>query len=356
MRRMPWWLPGVFAGIVALGYLAWAYHIYAGQPEAIFHVGDPHKGTGYDGQFTYFMALDMHPRRVAAHLDVPAYRYQRILLPLLAHLVAAGHPDRVLWAVWTFNFLGYLLGVFVWAYWVHGWNVSPWWTWLYALWPGVLLPLRLGMPEPLAYGLALAGVWAAMHGAAGFAFLGLSAALLAKEVTLPFVLAAWLWLRGKGRSPWPASVALVLWLLWQGWLWWVFGRPGLGIGGLGAEPPPPFPFGGLVELFLRTPVWFLGPYLLVFGPSLLVPLVLAGVWLKGRWPWPLHDVWAWLLGFHLLAAAAMPMFSWDPFAVFRVFTGFMVAFWAMALQEARFRVLKRLMPFWAVLLTFAVAR
>ena len=358
-RPTPWWLPILVAGALTALYLGWAYRLYDGQPEAIFHVGDPQQGTGYDGQFVYFMARDLNPQRVAAHLDVPAYRYQRILLPLLAHLLAGDDPQRVLWAVWGVNFLGYLAGLWVWASWLRAWQVSPWWALLYGLWPGLLLPLRLGMPEPLTYGLALVGMTAAERRHYAGATLALAAALLTKEITLPFVLAIGiaLWLRGQRREAGMAlSGALLSWLAWQGWLWATFGRPGVGIGGLGAQPPWPFPFGGLAQVFWRLPAPVLALYLVVFGPSLLVPLALgfpaAYRWLRHH----AHAPWGWLLAFHLALAAAMPMLSWEVFAAFRVLTGLMIAFWAVALQERRLHWLYRLLPFWGALLAFTIAR
>ncbi len=355
----PWWLPILVAGALTALYLGWAYRVYGGQPEAIFHVGNPQQGTGYDGQFVYFMARDLNPQRVAAHLDVPAYRYQRILLPLLAHLLAGDAPQRVLWAVWGVNFLGYLAGLWVWASWLRAWRVSPWWALLYGLWPGLLLPLRLGMPEPLAYGLALVGMAAAERRRYAGAALALAAALLAKEITLPFVLAIGiaLWLRGQRREAgMTLGGALLSWLAWQGWLWATFGRPGVGIGGYGAEPPPPVPFGGLAQVVFRLPPRWLGAYLLVFGPALLLPLGLALGWAYRRLRSHLADLWGGLLAWHLALAAALPMWSWDPFAAFRVLTGLMVAFWAVALQEGRLRWLYRLLPFWGALLAFAIAR
>ncbi len=358
-RPTPWWLPVVVAGLLAGLYLAGAYHFAGGQPEAIFHVGDPHRGTGYDGQFVYFMAQDLNPQRVAAHLDVPAYRYQRILLPLAAHLLSRGRPSGVLWAVWGVNFAGYLAGLLVWSRWLQTWQASPWWALLYGLWPGLLLPLRLGMPEPLAYGLALLGLAAAARRRYLGVALALAAALLTKEITLPFVLAAGaaLWLSGHRRQAGMAlGGALLPWLAWQGWLWATFGRPGVGIGGYGATPPPPFPFGGLGQVFLRLPPAWLGAYLLVFGPALLLPLATAFGWAYRRLRLQRADLWGWLLVGHLALAAALPMWSWDPFAVFRVLTGLMLAFWAVALQEGRLRWLYRLLPFWGTLLAFAVAR
>lgn len=358
-RLAPWWLPLALSGVLAALFLGWAYRLYDGQPEAVFHVGNPQQATGYDGQFVYFMARDLNPQRVMPHLDVPAYRYQRILLPLLAHLLGGRTPQGALWAVWGLNFGAYMLGLGFWLLWLREWSVSPWWGLLYGLWPGLLLPLRLGMPEPLAYGLALAGLWAFHRRRWRWAALAFIAALFAKEITLPFSLAAALSLGLAGQprraAGWLMGV-LAPWLLWQGWLWIVFGRPGVGLGGALAQPPPPVPFGGLAQALLALPTLWRAAYLLVFGPALLLPLAasppLAGRRLREK---P-ADLWAWLALGHLLLAAALPMMSWDPFAVLRVLTGLLLAFWALALQARRWPWLFRLLPFWGALLAFAVAR
>lgn len=357
-RPLPWWFPLALAGALAALYLAWAYRFYGRRPEAIFHVGRPHQGTGYDGQFVYFMARNLNPRQVAPHLDVPAYRYQRILLPLLAHLLGGSSPRGVLWAVWGVNFGAYLLGLGVWLLWLREWAASPWWGLLYGLWPGLLLPLRLGMPEPLAYGLALAGWWAFHRRRYRWAALAFVAAAFAKEITLPFALAAALSLALAGQprraGRWLAGV-LAPWLLWQAWLWFTFGRPGLGFGGALAHPPPPVPFGGLLQALLHLPLPWLLAYLLVFGPAILVPLAASAALAWERLREAPADAWAWLAGGHLLLAAALPMMSWDPFAVLRVLTGLLLAFWALTLQGRRLRWLYRLLPFWAALLAFAIA-
>ena len=64
-----------------------------------FSQGDPNGTEGYDGQFIYYIARDPAPERVAGYLDVPAYRYQRILLPLLARLLALGRIDWIPWTI-----------------------------------------------------------------------------------------------------------------------------------------------------------------------------------------------------------------------------------------------------------------
>src|SRR4051812_40184986 len=43
---------------------------------------------GYDGQFTYYIARDLLDAK--PNLDVPAYRFQRILHPLMVRLLSLG--------------------------------------------------------------------------------------------------------------------------------------------------------------------------------------------------------------------------------------------------------------------------
>src|SRR5678815_133515 len=48
---------------------------------------------GYDGQFNYSIARD--PNTAAQFLDVPAYRFQRILFPALGRLLALGQANLI---------------------------------------------------------------------------------------------------------------------------------------------------------------------------------------------------------------------------------------------------------------------
>ena len=54
---------------------------------------DAPDGTGYDGQFAYYMAVDF--RRARFYMDDPAYRYSRVLYPVVARTVALGEVDAV---------------------------------------------------------------------------------------------------------------------------------------------------------------------------------------------------------------------------------------------------------------------
>ena len=90
-RIRPWWL----VTFVALAYMAVVVRSNDGDPTALaalgtrFTEGDPGGSEGYDGQFAYYIARD--PLRGWQYCDVPAYRYQRIVYPLLGRLLAWGN-------------------------------------------------------------------------------------------------------------------------------------------------------------------------------------------------------------------------------------------------------------------------
>ena len=66
-----------------------------------FTEGDPNGTTGYDGQFVYQIALA--PLEAVPYIDIPAYRYQRILYPLTARLVSLGQPAFIPWVLIGLN-------------------------------------------------------------------------------------------------------------------------------------------------------------------------------------------------------------------------------------------------------------
>jgi hypothetical protein len=88
--------PTLIVVVVCLIYVSGVLISSGGDPLAFallgtrFSEGDPQGTEGYDGQFAYQIAL--RPLSAAPYLDVPAYRYQRILYPMLARLLALGRP------------------------------------------------------------------------------------------------------------------------------------------------------------------------------------------------------------------------------------------------------------------------
>jgi hypothetical protein len=144
---------------------------------------------GYDGQFAYFIALD--PAYAHFYMDVPAYRYERILYPMTARLLALGQPAFVPYTLILVNLLAAAGGTLALAAWLKRKGVSPWLALLFGLSPGICFALQRDLNEPLAYALAALGVYLFDFGGrrrvlwAGLAF-GLAA--LARETTLVFSL------------------------------------------------------------------------------------------------------------------------------------------------------------------------
>src|SRR3990170_3622248 len=114
--RMPWrerLRPWQIAGAVGLLYIGLTLARYGGDPRA-FAVScpDPQRIStgrcGYDGQFTYTIATD--PAGGVPFMDVPAYRYQRILYPMLARVIGLGQADSIAWALILVNLIALMAG------------------------------------------------------------------------------------------------------------------------------------------------------------------------------------------------------------------------------------------------------
>src|SRR5262249_35442497 len=111
-------------------------------------------GYGYDGQFFYYLARDPLLRGGApTYLDAPGYRYQRILLPTRAALLALGRPAWVGWTLPLVNLLALALGAWAGLRIVDHFGVSRRWLLAFAFNPGYLLGISLDVAEPLALAL-----------------------------------------------------------------------------------------------------------------------------------------------------------------------------------------------------------
>jgi hypothetical protein len=234
-----------------------------GQP-----VGDP----GYDGQFAYAIALDPRPSAAAAHLDVPAYRYQRILHPLLARLLALGQPGLIAWTLLITNIAAHLGATWLLEQRLSAGGVSAWPALVYGLWAGLLLAVRLDLSEPLAFALVLAGLAALDRGRAGWAAASLALAMLAKETTLVFCVAGlgWAVVTQRWRTAAWLGLPLAAFAAWQACLAAGFGAPGLGAGGYLATQFEWVPFMGLWRIGSVSPP-ALALYLSILGPLVVLP-------------------------------------------------------------------------------------
>jgi hypothetical protein len=214
-----------------------------------FSQGDPAGTEGYDGQFVYYIAAD--PFTAPDKLDVPTYRYQRILLPALGRLLSLGQPALVPWILVLVNLIALAGGTFILERLLIMEGASRWYALTYGLFAGVFMAVRLSSNEPLAYGLALLAIFFERRGRPWHAALVIAAAILAKETVVLFaggyVLGYFLQRRWKAGLAF-AALALTPFVLWQIVLYAHFGSFGIGSGGALATSFEIIPFYGFLRI------------------------------------------------------------------------------------------------------------
>lgn len=251
---------------------------------------DPHyhyltNRHGYDGQFYYYIAAD--PVRARYYVDwnsygrqAAAYRYGRILYPLLARTLTLGQSSWVPSTLLVVNLLGVALGTLAVAAWILRFGLPTWLALVYSFYPGVALGVLRDLADPLAFSFVAAAVFLLSFGGryrlvwsvALFALAGLT-----RETTLlvPLLYALW---RLVHRD-WRSSTILGLgsaapFLLWKLWLlvW-------LGSFALPHKVAPVLPFSGIAEEWhwrAADEIQMLGVVL----PSLLIAAVALAAWLR----------------------------------------------------------------------------
>lgn len=333
--------PGGVVLSVTLLYLATILIRYSGDPFSLVRIGDT-VCEGYDGQFTYFIASEPTPALAAPHLDVPAYRYQRILLPLLARVAGWGRPAWIVWALPVLNVLAHVIGTVLVEQLLKQLGVSRWYALIYGLWPGLLVAVRTDLNEPLAYALVAAAYWADRRSRVGWAGLLFGLALLAKETTVMFVVAQGLYAlatRDKARLWSLGAWAIMPFVIWQIVLWRIFGSPGLGSGGCLATPFEPIPYMGLWRIALVSmPVFVV--FLLFLGPSVVLPS-LWGISAAARQVWRgQHHPYTWALAINALSIPFTPFSTFrEPIAMLRYLAGLVLATLLFAGFQKSWRVL-----------------
>jgi hypothetical protein len=285
VTKLPFLHPAGVTCLALICLVLWVLAMEGGDPLAMARIGtrysqgDPNGTEGYDGQFVYYIAREINPEKVRPLLDVPAYRYQRILLPLFVRALSFGIPSAIPWVLIFLCIISHTVGTWIVAVLLDNWGVSRWYALGYGLWAGFLLGVRLDLPEPLAFCLLAGALLAQDRRRFWLAWILYSLALFAKEVTLLFVVGAVLaavlnrrWREFAGLS----VVTVAPYLLFQIWLWRVFGQPGIGSGGAMATSFEVVPLMGFLRIGIISPVYFIA-MLVVFGPAIIVPAI-WGAW------------------------------------------------------------------------------
>ena len=257
--------PWHVVGLIALAYIALILARYSGDPMKFalvgtrFDPGLPGGTWGYDGQFAYQIARD--PLGASRFLDVPAYRYQRILYPLTAWALALAvsplsgtggiQGGLVPWTLIAVNGLALVAGTRFTEDILTGRGTNRWYALSYGLFGGLMMAVRLDLTEPLAFALAQAAVLSYERGRARGAAGLLALAALTKETTLlvaaGFLLSFALSRRWRDWIEWAVIVGVpfaALQVFLRVWL----GAWGVGSGGAMGTPFEWIPYRGLWSL------------------------------------------------------------------------------------------------------------
>jgi len=212
---------------------------------------------GYDGVAFYRLAVDPWTNARTAYgitLDTPAYRQQRILYPLIVHVLSFGHVTWIPTLLVAVNFaslvlLGFLSGMLAQQLGRHAL-----WGLLLALVPGFAISLSRDLSEILACTFAIAAVLAVEKRRFAVATVLLSCGILTRE-TILIVAAAigasslWSLLRRRTIAlPWFVSIVpACVFVIWQAVLYARWGMLPVH-----AYPGLHFTLKGYADLLVRT--------------------------------------------------------------------------------------------------------
>jgi hypothetical protein len=168
------------------------------------------EGVGYDGQWFFYLAHDplLRAPNPETYLDLPAYRYARILYPTLAWMLALGQPTAIPWSLLAVNLLAGLLGTAAALDIVRQLGANRWLAVGYAFSPPILIGLTAALAEPTALALVTAGVALALRGKHRAAGLVLMLSVLAREPSILVPLAFGLY--ALARLDWRRAAAYLL--------------------------------------------------------------------------------------------------------------------------------------------------
>ncbi len=353
-RVRPW----MVALVLCLTYLAVVFLHYDNVLEFV-RPGSGYAGNlsaysrdveGYDGQFDYYIAVD--PANAPAHMDVPAYRYQRALYPFLARLLALGQAPLVPYTLVGINLAALALGTAILERLLEAEKVSIWYALIFGLFAGVFVAVRASTNVPVAYALVLAAIWAAQRGRVGWCAGLLALAALTKETTLFFAAGYFLYFvfqKADGHRQWrsAAVIALVVGVPFAAWqavlrLW--LGAWGIGSGGANATPFEIVPFGGIWQLVSYDLRVFL-----IFGVLAILIALVPTVWALWR---VFRDLranrqhpYVYLLLANALVLPFLPFSTYrEPLGLFRFLVGLVIcvllyAAWSKARRALRYSTL-----------------
>ncbi len=337
----PFWIGAIISSM----YLIFILAANSWDPMSLIRVGghfDPRVGgqeMGYDGQFAYQIARD--PMNGWQYVDLAAYRYQRILYPVVSMLFSFGNDALLPWVMILVNLVSIIMGVYLLEKILVHYGQSRWPAISYGLFIGTLMSLRLCLNEPLAYALAIGGVYLYISGKLTRSAICLGLAVLTKEVTILFVGAfvIYLLIRTIRSGIIFAIFAGVPYILWKIVLFTQFNDWGLSAGGAMATTFEWLPYAGWWKLANVTISGFLTISILIV-PLVVIPSILA-IYISVR-QFLSHQVdeFTLLLFFTAILIPFLPSSNiLDPLGVSRALMGLVIAWLVFGARNQSKRIL-----------------
>jgi len=199
--------------------------------------------VGYDGQYYFAVAVD--PAHAHDYMDGKAgYVYGRPLLPLLAGVTGGGSVRAVPYTLLAIDLAAVLTATLAIGLWLRARAVSPWWSALFGLYPGLVSTVFRDLTEPLAFAFVACAMLALQRRRTWLSAALFALALLTRETTFPFALAAVALVALEVRT-WRRPLAYFVaafapLLIWKGIV-------GLWIGGKSQQGISVIPFAGLLH-------------------------------------------------------------------------------------------------------------
>lgn len=201
---------------------------------------------GYDGQFYYRLALNPFTSKqeeFGIKMDIPSYRQQRIIYPLLTWALSLGNRDFVPTLLLVVNFIALLLIGLLGGYFAKSLNLHSLWGLVFAIHPGFPYTLSRDLVEILQAGFLLATLFVITTHRYLIAAILLTLAILTKESAL--VVAISLVLTFKSRY---FLIPIFTYLIWQLGLFLNWGQAPIFLGYLSLG----YPFLGLNSFLNST--------------------------------------------------------------------------------------------------------
>lgn len=335
--HLPNLAPALVVAVVSITYLLLILWFNQWDPLTFVRLGtrygqgDPNGTIGYDGQFAYQMAL--RPLGATPYLDIPPYRYQRMLYPLTARLAAFGLPQLIPWALLGLNLTALAVGTFIMSQLLMWHKLNPWYALPVGLFAGQLVSLRLDLNEPFALTFALLAVYAFAKDRSRWGAVFLALSMLSKETSIAFVGGYLLYFflkRQWRRLIETGLMSLGPFALVQLVIWLNFGEIGVRSGGQGATSFSWIPFGGMFAVGFDN-LQTLVVVLLILGPLILLPCLALTVNLVRFFRQGHLSPLALVLGLHIVMLATLPFSTYVDFpGVLRLTSGLVVAALAYA--------------------------